>query len=113
MLIFAIILFIIAAIFGIVMFTALLEERYNSNKTVLLHGIIAITALVLVFVYALLSGFSRPLVASLILFTIAALGGLTLVSFGLKKKPVPKLLVILHPLIAIAGLIVLIAYVLP
>lgn len=47
------------------------------------------------------------------LFILAALGGLTLFTLGLKKKPVPKLLAIIHPLVAIAGLITLVVSILP
>ena len=113
MLIGAIILFIVAAVFGLINLIALLEERPTHNRVVLLHGLIAAAAIVLVLIYMFLNGFPTPLITSLILFILAALGGLTLVSFDMKKKPVPKLLVVLHPVIAIAGLIVLIIYFLP
>jgi hypothetical protein len=113
MLICAIILFIIAAVFGLIILAALLEDRATSKRVVLLHGVFAATAIMLILIYMFLNSFSTTLIASLILFIIAVLGGLTLVTLDMKKRTVPKLLAVLHPVIAIAGLIVLIIYVLP
>ena len=57
--------------------------------------------------------FSPLLVVSLVLLTLAALGGLTLVILAQKKIYAPKIVIVLHPLVAIAGLFALVIHILP
>jgi hypothetical protein len=113
MLISAIILFLVAAIFGLILLPAILQDIPTPKPAILLHGSFAALALLLIVIYILIYGADPLLITSLILFIIAALGGITLVTLDIKKKPIPKLLAIIHPLIAAAGLVVLIIYVLP
>jgi hypothetical protein len=113
MLIAAIILFFVAAVFGLVLLIAILQDRPTHKVAMTMHGCIAVLAIALIVIYMFMSGSSALLIASLILFIFAALGGVTLASFDLNNKKIPKLIAVLHPLIAIAGLIVLIVYVLP
>lgn len=113
MLIAAIILFLIAALFGLVILIAILEDRPSHKRVVLLHGVLAGSAIFLMIMYLFMAGSSPLLITSLVLFILAALGGLTLVTLDMKKKSIPKLLAVLHPVIAIAGLVALIIYVLP
>lgn len=49
--------------------------------------------------------------AALILFALAALGGVTLFSIRVMEKPIPVALAILHGLLAVVGVICLIAYI--
>jgi hypothetical protein len=44
------------------------------------------------------------------LFVIAALGGFVLLSFQLRKKPLPTALAVIHGLVAALALILLIIY---
>ncbi|BCA97075.1 hypothetical protein TUM19329_34360 [Legionella antarctica] len=113
MLIAAIILFIIAALFGLIILTALLQETPSHKKVVYLHGITAVAALLLVIIYMLLNPVSVLLITSLTLFILAALGGLTLFIIDMREGAIPKLLIVLHPLLALAGLVSLVIYVLP
>ncbi len=113
MLIAAIILFIIAAVFGLVLLIAILQNRPTHKGAMLLHGSIALFAIVLVIIYMFISGSSPLLITSLTLFILAALGGLTLATLDMSNKKIPKIIAVLHPLVALAGLIVLIIYVLP
>ena len=48
------------------------------------------------------------IVTALVLFALAALGGIILASFRLSKKPLPVPVFVLHGLLAAAGLVVLI-----
>ena len=50
------------------------------------------------------------LLASLAIFIVAALGGFVLLTLDTLKKRIPKPLAIIHPLVAVAGLIILIIY---
>lgn len=109
----AIALFIIGAIFGLIVLTAVLRNRPTPKPVVLFHGLFVATALVLVLITVLTGQTDKLLVSSLVLFIIAAFGGFTLLFNDLLKKPIPKWLAVLHPLIAATGLIALIVYVLP
>ena len=113
MLIAAIILFISAMSFGLVLLTALLQERVVNNKALLAHGIIAGIAILLMIIYLWRVDSSASLITSLVLFIGAAIGGLTLAHLDFRQGIIPKVLVVLHPLVALAGLVVLISYVLP
>lgn len=109
MLIGAIVLFIIAALFGLVILSAVLRNKKTPKLSVLAHGCFAFIAL-LVFISAVVGGHtSTMLLTSLGLFILAALGGFTLLSFDLRNKPIPKAFAIVHPLIAISALVLLIA----
>lgn len=112
MLISAIVLFIIAAIFGLIILTSILKNKPTPKPIVFIHGPLAAIALILVISYMVIQGASPLLITSVVLFVLAALGGLTLFTIDMRNKPIPKLLAMLHPLIAVAGLIVLIIYVL-
>ncbi|VVC75384.1 hypothetical protein AQUSIP_06740 [Aquicella siphonis] len=112
MLITAIILFIIAAIFGLIVLTAILKDKPTPKPAVFTHGPIAATALVIVIIYAAMGHMHPLLITSIVLFVLAALGGLTLFMIDMKKRPIPKLLAILHPVFAVIALVTLIIYVL-
>lgn len=115
MLILAIVLFLAAVICGLFLFTAILQDRPVNQKVRALHGIFAALGVLILIVYMLnfMTGQSSLLIASLIFLIVAAIGGLTLVKLAKKGKQLPKLAVIIHPIIALAGLIALVIYVLP
>ncbi|MCW8409940.1 hypothetical protein OQJ13_13250 [Legionella sp. PATHC035] len=115
MLVLAIVLFLAAAVCGLFLITAVLQDRPVNQVVKTLHGICAGLGLVIIIVYMLsfMTGQALILRASFIILIAAALGGLTFVSLSKKGKPLPKAVVIVHPIIAIVGLIALIIYVLP
>src|SRR4051812_29440447 len=55
-----------------------------------------------------MEGIGKMLVVSVILFAVAALGGLVLGVLGLRQKDLPMLLSLIHGVVAAAGLITLI-----
>ena len=115
MLILAIVLFLAAVVCGLFLLTAILQDRPVNVTVRNLHAVFAALGLLIIIVHMLTSmtGKSTLLPASLILLIIAALGGLSLVAMTKKGKQVPKLAVLVHPIIALAGLIALVIYVLP
>lgn len=113
MLLFAIFLFFLAAVFGLVILTAILQDRPTNKYARLLHGAIAITAVTLLVLDIVLHGASTLLLISLILFLGAAAGGVTMFLLDYQKKPVPKFIAVVHPIVALAALITLIIDVLP
>jgi len=106
----AIVVFIIAAIFGLIILTAILRNKETPKPAVLIHGPLAAVGLVLLIVDVVKGHTEALLVASLIIFILAAVGGFTLLAFDTLKKRIPKPLAILHPLIAICALVILIIY---
>lgn len=109
----AIALFIIGAIFGLIVLTSILRNKPTPKPVVLFHGLFVATALVLVLIAFFTGQQDKLLLISIVLFVIAALGGFTMLFTDLLQKPIPKWLAILHPILAAIGLIVLIMYVLP
>jgi hypothetical protein len=106
-------LFIIGAIFGAVILAAVLRNKPTPKPVVFIHGAFVATALVLLLIAFFKAGQTGKLLEfSLGFFVIAALGGFTLFFIDMQKKPIPKLLAVLHPLLAATGLVLLIIYVL-
>jgi hypothetical protein len=103
-------LFAVAAILGILIFKNWLTAAETSRGVIYGHGIFAATALVLLVVIALQSGASA-LRTSVILFVIAALGGIYMFLRDLRGKFSPMWLATVHALLAVAGFLVLIFYV--
>lgn len=110
MLIAVFIVFIIAAIFGIALLTHVLKNKKPSKLVALIHGILVGCGLVLLIIYCFMHSPESPL-ASLIFFIVAAVGGFILLSFHLHKKRIPKWLAVLHPIVALLGLLFLIIFV--
>lgn len=113
MLMTAIFLFIIALCFGLGLLVTVLSDRPTSKPVILIHGGAALVGLLVIIVYMLKGHFQPLLIASIILFVIAALGGLTLFSFDWRAKPIPKALAVLHPLLAFTAFLLLVIYILP
>lgn len=108
----AIVLFLFAAVFGLVVLTAILKDRPTPKPIVFIHGGLALIALLILITYVAV-GHTEPLiVSSVILFVLAAVGGLTLFIFDISGKTIPKTIAIIHPIVAIAGVVTLIIYLL-
>jgi len=105
-------LFIIGAIFGAIVLTAILTNKPTPKPIVFFHGAFVATALVLLLIAFFKAGHTGKLLEfSLGFFIIAALGGFTLFFIDMQKKRIPKLLAVFHPLLAVVGLVLLITYV--
>jgi len=109
MLITAIVLFALAAVFGLVALTAILKNKPTPKPAVFIHGGLAAVALLLVIFFVTGSAGPSP-IASLVLFVVAALGGFALFAIDMQKKPVPKFLALVHPVIAAIALVLLIVF---
>ena len=107
----SIVLFALAAIFGIIILKNWLTSSDTSKGTVYVHGVFAALGLVLLIALALQSKDSRYTV-SIILFVVAALAGFYMFLRDLKGKFSPTALAIVHGLVAVAGFIFLILTVL-
>jgi hypothetical protein len=106
----AIALFALSALLGLIILIKWLSQKDASRAVVYSHGIVAAVALVLLVVYAIQNPSAFPK-ASLILFTIAALGGFYMFFNDLKKKPSPMAVAFIHALLAVGGFVMLLAFV--
>jgi hypothetical protein len=107
----AIVLFVVGALFGLHVLTHILKEKPTPKVSVVLHGLIVATALVIVIINVMRGG-SGLLVTSMVFFIMAALGGAYLAYVdNVKKLQPPKAIAIMHPMIAAVGLVMLIIYV--
>jgi branched-subunit amino acid transport protein AzlD len=97
-------LFALGAIIGMYLLAFILQKKETPKFVAFIHGIFVAAALVLLIVYNL----KHPgLMESIVLFIVAALGGLVLIVRDLTGKPIPKWLAITHGLIAVAGFVFL------
>lgn len=104
----AISFFALAAILGMVLLTFVLQGKETPKGIVFSHGPLAVIGLVLIIIYAFKEG-PGPIEA-IVLFIIAAAGGIMMVVKDLSGKPVPKWLAIAHGLIAVTGFIFLLVF---
>lgn len=108
MIISTIVLFSLAALLGIFLLTFVLRSKQTPKAVTFTHGPLAATGLVLLIIYSLQN--SPAPIASLVLFVIAATGGIVLITLDLTRRIVPKWLALMHGLIAVTGLILLLRY---
>lgn len=100
--------FALAAILGSVLLSFILKGKETPKGVAIAHGLLAVTGLILLIVYTT-QHTPRP-IESLILFIIAATGGIFLFARDVTNKPVPKWLAVVHGLIAVTGFIFLLFF---
>jgi hypothetical protein len=101
-----VLLFAVAALFGVSLIIPVLQGKTPARGLVLAHGGIAAVALVML----LLKFFDQPGSVpqwSLILFLVAALGGFVLFANDLRKKVTPKPLALIHAATAVVAFLIL------
>ena len=106
----SLVLFLTGALFGIIVWTAVFRNRPTPKGPVYIHGLLVVAAFLILLIYASRVAGNAPALA-ILLFAVAAILGLILYSRDTARKTLPKWLTVIHPLIAIAGLIALILYV--
>lgn len=108
MIITAIGLFALAAMLGMMLLSFVLSGKETPKAVVFTHGPLAVAGLILLIIYGAKRG-PGP-IESIILFAIAAAGGLIMVARDLTGKPIPKWLAIAHGLIAVVGFVLLLIF---
>lgn len=103
-----IVVFSVAAILGITLLSFVLRNKETPKALVFLHGPVAAIGLILLIYFVVTTG--ANLVMSIVLFVIAVLGGIILVSRDFMGKPIPKWLAVVHGLIAVTGFLYLLNY---
>lgn len=107
MIIAALIAFALAAGGGILLATFHLRNRPVPQVLGLGHGLIAITALVLLVIALMVDGLTTLAFVALGIFVLAALGGLLMLTLRLRGRPHPP-----APIIAFHGAVAVTAFVL-
>lgn len=106
------ILFAIAALGGLTLATMHIKSNRAPIPLALLHGALAATALVLLIIAVLKAQLGGLAVIAIILFAIAALGGLVLFMTHLRSRPLPKPLIFIHGGVAITAFVILLLFIL-
>lgn len=104
----AAVLFGVAALGGLVL--ALMRFRGReipSLALALVHGLVAASGLVLLLIAVAGGGLATLALVALIIFGVAALGGFAIFSFHLRKKALPKPLIVVHAVVAVGAFVLL------
>ncbi|HET9032898.1 MAG TPA: hypothetical protein VFN25_08330 [Dokdonella sp.] len=109
MLTYAIILFAIAAVGGVILASSVLRGKLAPWALSLAHALLGAAGLVTLILMLLQGSAGSRLSAALGLLVVAALGGFFLASFHLRKKIPSRGLVIGHAGIAVAGFLTLLS----
>ena len=99
----AVVLFLVAALGGLVMAVGIFKGTKPPVPLALGHGALAATALILALLVAIAPNASTLVKYGVAVLVLAALGGFFLLSFHLRGKPHPKAVVLLHALLALGG----------
>lgn len=102
----------LAALGGITLVWMKLKGKELPMYLALGHGLLAATGLVLLIVNVVMDMSMQLMNIALALFVVIALGGFTLFSFYLRKKPLPNALIGIHGIGAVISYIILLAAVL-
>jgi glucose uptake protein GlcU len=105
----AVILFAIAALFGVIMALIRFTGRdYPGAGLAVIHGLFAAAGLIALLVIVFGPGIATSIRVALFLFIIVAIGGFWLVSYHARKRPLPIPLVVIHGLVAVVAFVILI-----
>ena len=106
----AAILFALAALGGVVMALMRFSGRdYPPAALAVVHGLAAAAGLVALIVVVFGTGVATLGKIALVLFLVAAIGGFVLVSYHMKRQPLPKSYIVIHGLVAVTAFVLLIA----
>lgn len=108
MLMTSILFFALAALLGFYLLSFILQNKNTPKGVAFTHGPLAAIGLIILIIYAIFHTPS-PFV-SIILFVLAALGGIMLIYRDITGKTIPKWLAIGHGLTAVAGFVFLIIF---
>ena len=107
MLLIAIVFFLLAAMLGIYLLSYVFAEKNTPKGVVIIHGFLAFLGILFLILYSFF--YTIPLF-SLIFFIVAALGGGFMLKLDIFGKKIPKILALGHGVIALVGLLLLIAF---
>src|SRR5690349_4279380 len=101
-------LFSLGALIGMYLLALVFQKKETPKFVAFIHGGFVALALVLLIIYKVNHG--PGLTESIVLFIVAALGGVTLIIRDLTGRSLPRWLAAGHGLIAVAGFVFLLIY---
>jgi len=104
----AITIFSMTALLGIYLISLVLRDKQTPKSVAVVHGLFAITGLLLLITYS--NGNEQSPMVSIVVFVIAALGGLVLFYKDVTEKQIPKWLALTHGLTAVIGFAFLVLF---
>lgn len=105
---YAVACFVAAAVVGLFAAIEIFTDKTPPWGASLLHGLFGASGLVLL-ILAVMHGAPNRVFYALVVLLVAALGGFFLVSFHLRGKPHPKIVAIIHPAVALLGVLTLLS----
>lgn len=112
MLTYALLIFAVAALGGLVLAASVLRGRMAPWAISIVHALLGASGLVLLLLVVLQGTASGRATAALGVLVLAALGGFYLASIHLRKQVAPKAVVFIHAGVAVAGFLTLLSAVL-
>src|SRR3546814_3265624 len=112
MLTYALIVFAVAALGGLVLASSVLRGKLAPWAISILHALLGASGLVLLIVTVLQGQGAGRVTAALGILVVAALGGFYLASLHLRKQVAPKAVVFVHAGVAVVGFLTLLSAVL-
>ena len=105
----AAVLFALAALGGVVMALIRFSGRdYPPAALAVIHGLAAAAGLIALIAVVFGAGVPTMAKVALVLFLGAAIGGFVLVSYHIKRQPLPISYVVVHGLVAVLAFVLLI-----
>ena len=101
--------FALAAVLGMYLLVFILTDKDTPKGVVIIHGFFAVIGITLLIIYPFFN--SPSPVTSLVLFILAALGGLTMIYQDLTGKTFPKWLAVGHGFTAIIAFLLLAVFI--
>lgn len=109
MLNYALIVFAIAAVGGLILAAHVLRDKFAPWALSLGHALLGAIGLILLIVTLVQGDTVQRVLVGFALLLVAALGGFFLASFHLRRKLPPKAVVVLHAGLAVAGFLTLLS----
>lgn len=109
MLAYALLIFAIAALGGLVLAAHVLRGKFAPWAVSMLHALLGAIGLILLIVLLVQGSAPQRVLAGFVLLLVAALGGFFLASFHLRKKLPPKAVVVVHAFVAVIGFLTLLS----
>ncbi len=103
-----IIIFVLAALGGSYLLTYILMEKNTPKGIAIIHGLAALTGLILLIIYSI---YYESYWTSVVIFLLAFIGGLYIFSRDLLGKKIPKFLALGHGTIALIAIFSLVFFV--
>ncbi|HEX8545440.1 MAG TPA: hypothetical protein VF691_00685 [Cytophagaceae bacterium] len=110
LLIVSLVIFALAAVFGLVILLRILKGDATPKPAVFVHGLLAAVGLGHL-IYYVVNNIEKPPTTSLVILLVAALGGFFLFFMDMAKKPLPKSVALIHAGAAVVGVVMLVLFI--